>query len=163
VTDGLPALALASEPAEKDIMKRKPRRSGESIFAGGLGKHVLWVGVLIGFICIGTQTYLVNKDVEHWQTMVFTILCFCQLWHVLAIRSDIRSLFRQGLFSNKTLLGAVILTIILQMAIIYIPAMNDFFHTSPLTMMELGAVIAISSITFWAVEIEKAIKRKLVN
>lgn len=159
VTDGLPALALASEPAEKDIMKRKPRKSDESIFAGGLGVHVLWVGILIGFVTIGTQAYLVKNDVGHWQTMVFSILCFCQLWHVLAIRSEIRSLFKQGLFSNKTLLGAVIITILLQLAIVYMPVMNDFFHTAPLTLQEIAIVIAVSSITFWAVEIEKMVKR----
>jgi len=160
VTDGLPALALASEPAEKSLMNRKPRKAGESIFAGGLGLHVLWVGILIGFICIATQSYMIKKDVEHWQTIVFSILCFCQLWHVMAIRSDTRSLFKQGLLSNKVLLGAVVLTIILQLAIIYVPAMNTFFHTTPLTINELIMVFAISSITFIAVEIEKVIKRR---
>jgi Ca2+-transporting ATPase len=160
VTDGLPALALASEPAEKSIMKRRPRKSGESIFAGGIGVHVLWVGILIGFICIGTQGYLINKGVDHWQTIVFSILCFCQLWHVMAIRSDTRSLFRIGVFSNKVLLGAVVLTVILQLAIIYLPFMNQFFHTQPLTMKELLLVIVASSITFWAVEVEKLFKRR---
>ena len=114
VTDGLPALALASEPAERDIMKRKPRPTGESIFAGGLGTHVLWVGILIGFVTIATQQIMIDRAQENWQTMVFTILCFCQLWHVMAIRSEKRSLFKIGLRSNLVLTGAVVLTVMLQ-------------------------------------------------
>jgi P-type Ca2+ transporter type 2C len=159
VTDGLPALALASEPAERDIMKRKPRDTNESIFAGGLGFHILWVGILIGLLSIGVQWYELKINSGHWQTIVFTVLCFCQLWHVLAIRSDNRSLFRQGFFTNKPLLGAVILTVLLQLAVIYIPQLNKFFHTQPLSITELLIAIGISSITFWAVEIEKGIKR----
>lgn len=159
ITDGLPALALATEPAEKDIMKRKPRKTNESIFSGGLGLHVIWVGVLIGLVSIGVQWYEINADDKNWQTIVFTVLCFSQLWHVMAIRSETRSLFSQGLFSNKPLLGAVLLTVILQLIIIYVPQLNSFFHTKPLTWIEILTAIAVSSIAFWAVEIEKWIKR----
>ncbi len=77
----------------------------------------------------------------------------------MAIRSETRSLFSQGLLSNKPLLGAVLLTVILQLAIIYIPQLSSFFHASPLTWIELLTAIGISSIAFWAVEIEKAVKR----
>lgn len=159
VTDGLPALALAAEPAERDIMKRKPRKTDESIFAGGLGWHVVWVGILAGLLSIGVQWYEINIGDKNWQTIVFTVLCFSQLWHVMAIRSDTRSLFSQGLFSNKSLLGAVILTVLLQLMVIYVPGINDFFHTSPLTWKEMLTAIAISSIVFWAVELEKLVKR----
>src|SRR5690606_23969172 len=100
ITDGLPALALAAEPAEKDIMKYPPRKPGESIFANGLGIHIIWVGILIGCISLITQALAIDTGLEHWQTMVFTVLCFSQLWHVMAIRSEKRSLFKLGLFSN---------------------------------------------------------------
>ncbi len=159
VTDGLPALALASEPAERDIMKRQPRPTNESIFAGGLGKHVLWVGILIGFVSLGAQKYFIEMGHDNWQTLVFTILCFCQLWHVLAIRSDTRSLFKIGLGSNRILTGAVILTVLLQLAIIYLPFLNVFFHTAPLTATEILIAFVVSSIPFWAVELEKKVKR----
>lgn len=159
VTDGLPALALAAEPAEKDIMKRKPRKTDESIFSGGLGVHVIWVGVLMGLLSIGIQWYEINQGDKHWQTIVFTTLCFSQLWHVMAIRSETRSLFKLGLFSNKTLLSAVVITVLLQLATIYIPQLNSFFHTAPLTWKEILTAIGVSSISFWAVEIEKMVKR----
>ena len=76
VTDGLPALALAAEKSEKDIMKRPPRKPEESIFAKGLGIHVLWVGIFIGFLTIATQWYAVENTGTHWQTIVFTVFRF---------------------------------------------------------------------------------------
>jgi Ca2+-transporting ATPase len=159
VTDGLPALALAAEGAEKDIMKRPPRKSGESIFAKGLGIHILWVGIFIGVLNLFTQWFAMKSSTSHWQTIVFSVLCFSQLWHVMAIRSETRSLFRMGIMSNKPLLLAVSATILLQIAVIYIPLLNNFFHTQPLTLVELLATAGISSIVFIVVEIEKAIKR----
>jgi Ca2+-transporting ATPase len=160
VTDGLPALALSVEPAEGDVMKRPPRNPKESIFAHGLGYHAIWVGILMGVIVLSIQAWsLANVD-AHWQTMVFTVLCLTQLGHVLAIRSERQSLFKMGLFSNKPLLGAVVLTFLLQMAIIYIPAMNRIFKTEPLTAGELLMAIAASSIVFFAVEVEKWIVRR---
>lgn len=159
ITDGLPALALAAEPAEKDIMKYPPRKPGESIFANGLGIHIIWVGILIGCISLITQALAIDTGLEHWQTMVFTVLCFSQLWHVMAIRSEKRSLFKLGLFSNPALLWAVLGTVALQLAVIYIPFLNEFFHTQPLTTTELLITFGASGIVFIAVEVEKAAKR----
>lgn len=155
VSDGLPGIALAAEPAEKGIMNRPPRPAGESIFAGGLGRHILWVGFLIGAVSIATQALAIGLGDSHWQTMVFTVLSFSQMGHVLAIRSETQSLFRQGLFSNLPLLGAVALTCVLQMATIYIPFLNPVFNTVPLSLYELLAALALSSVAFWAVELEK--------
>ncbi len=161
VTDGLPALALAAEASEKDTMTRPPRHPDESIFAKGLGIHVLWVGIFIGVLTIATQWFAIKASDTHWQTMVFTVLCFCQLWHVMAIRSETRSLFKLGLLSNKSLLFAVLGTVLLQLAVIYIPFLNTFFHTQPLTFTELLIVIAVSALVFVVVEIEKGIKRSV--
>ena len=160
VTDGLPALALSVEPAEGDVMKRPPRHPKESIFAHGLGLHAIWVGILMGVIVLSIQAWSLSSAGAHWQTMVFTVLCLTQLGHVLAIRSERQSLFTMGLFSNKPLLGAVALTFLLQMAVIYIPAMNRIFKTEPLTAGELLIAIAASSIVFFAVEVEKLLVRK---
>ncbi len=160
VTDGLPALALAAEPSEKRIMNIPPRDPKESIFANGLGLHIIWVGILVGLLTVGTQWYEIKTRDEHWQTIVFTVLCLSQLWHVMAIRSHKESLFSQGLGSNIPLLGAVLLTVALQMAVIYVPFMNSFFHTQPLTWQELAVAFGVSSVTFWAVEVEKFFKRR---
>ncbi|MES2429576.1 MAG: cation-translocating P-type ATPase [Bacteroidota bacterium] len=160
VTDGLPALALAAEPAETHNMKQAPRKPNESIFAQGLGIHVLWVGLFIGLLTIATQWFEIANNNSNWQTIVFTILCFSQLWHVIAIRSELDSVFKIGFFSNKPLLFSVIITVLLQVCIIYIPALNVFFHTKPLTAVEFFTAFAVSSVVFVVVEIEKWIKRK---
>lgn len=160
VTDGLPGLALAAEPAEKGIMERPPRHPTESIFAQGLGVHIIWVGLLMGAISLLTQTWFLEVGQAHWQTMVFTVLCLSQMGHVLAIRSERESLFSQGIFSNKPLVGAFILTFVLQMATIYVPQLNVIFKTAPLTFGELAVTLALSTVVFLAVELEKLIKRR---
>jgi Ca2+-transporting ATPase len=160
VTDGLPGLALAVEPAEKGIMGRPPRHPQESIFAGGLVGHILWVGLLMGGVTLATQAWSLRTGHAHWQTMVFTVLCLSQMGHVLAIRSEREALFSQGLFSNKPLTGAFLLTFALQMATIYLPFLQPIFKTEALTLGELALTLALSSLVFFAVEIEKWLKRR---
>ena len=160
ITDGLPGLALASEKPEPDIMHRPPRDPKENIFAGGMAWHILWVGLLMGFVTLGMQWWAINHSDTHWQTMAFTVLCFSQLGHVMAIRSDRRSLFRIGMFSNKPMLLALAITFSLQLMVIYLPFMNEIFRTHPLTLEELAITLAVSSIVFWAVEVEKMFKKK---
>jgi Ca2+-transporting ATPase len=164
VTDGLPGLALASEPHEKNIMQRPPRAPKESIFADGLGVHLIWVGLLMGGASLFTQAWSMGRVTgEHelyWRTMVFTVLCLSQMGHVLAIRSDRQSFFRLGLLSNMPLLGAVALTFALQMATIYVPFLQPVFKTEALSLADLGIALAISTIVFWAVEAEKVFKRR---
>lgn len=160
LTDSLPALALSAEPAEKDIMERPPRNPKESIFSHGLGAHAVWVGVLMAGIVIFVQAWAIRTEHAHWQTMVFTVLSLTQLGHVLAIRSEKESLFKTGVFTNKYLIGAVGLTFILQMATVYVPLLNPIFKTEPLTLPELILTLALSSIIFFAVEIEKLLKRR---
>jgi len=160
MTDGLPALALSVEPAEGGVMKRPPRHPKESIFAHGLGIHAIWVGLLMGGIVLFTQAWSIKTGHGHWQTMVFTVLCLTQLGHVLAIRSEKESLFKIGLFSNKPLLGAVIFSFVSQMLTIYVPSLNPIFKTEPLTFNELMFTLALSSMVFFAVEIEKCYKRR---
>jgi Ca2+-transporting ATPase len=160
MTDGLPALALSVEPAEEGVMKRPPRHPKESIFAHGLGIHAIWVGLLMAGIVLFAQAWSIKTGHAHWQTMVFTVLCLTQLGHVLAIRSEKESLFKMGLFSNKPLLGAVILSFVFQMLTIYVPSLNPIFKTEPLTFNELILTLALSSMVFFAVEIEKWYKRR---
>jgi Ca2+-transporting ATPase len=155
ITDSLPGLALAAEPAERDVMRRPPRPPAESIFARGLGRHVLWVGALMAAIALGVQRWCLESGEAPWQTMVFTVLCLSQLGHVLAIRSERESLFTQGLFTNKPLLGAVGLTVLLQVAVLYVPALNRLFHTEPLGAAAFALALGASAIVFAAVEAEK--------
>lgn len=160
VTDSLPGLALAGERADTRVMQRPPRNPGESIFAQGVGFTSLWVGVLMAAVTLVTQAYYIGQEDSHWQTMVFTVLCFSQMGHALVSRSEDEYIFRLGVFSNRPLVGAIALTFILQIAIIYTPFLNKIFNTAPLTWKELGICLLISTITFHAVELEKFIKRK---
>jgi Ca2+-transporting ATPase len=153
VTDGLPGLALTGEPAARDLMQRPPRRPDESLFAGGLGLHVLWVGLLMGGLALGTQALYL--DTARWQTMVFAVLSFAQLAHVMAIRSERDSVMTLGLLSNAPLAGAVGFTVALQLAVIYVPFLNRLLHTAPLSAVELAAGAGISMVVFLAVEVEK--------
>jgi Ca2+-transporting ATPase len=160
VTDGLPGLALAAEPTEKGIMVRPPRHPRESIFAQGLGTHILWVGLLMGGVTLFTQAWFIKTGHDGWQTMVFTVLCLSQMGHVLAIRSERESLFSQGILTNRPLVGAFLFTFGLQMATIYVPQLNRVFKTTPLTLLELGVTLALSSVVFLSVEVEKFFKRR---
>ncbi|APR93763.1 ATPase [Pandoraea thiooxydans] len=160
VTDGLPGLALAAEPAEQGAMRRPPRAPDESLFAHGLWQHIVWVSLLMSGISLLTQAGAIHLGSAHWQTMTFTVLALSQMGHVLAIRSERISLFQQGLGSNRPLLGAVLLTIALQLLVIYVPVMNTVFKTVPLTLPELLVCLCLSSVVFGFVEIEKWLIRR---
>jgi Ca2+-transporting ATPase len=160
LTDGLPGLALAAEPEEPNIMNRPPRPPDEGIFARGLGVHVVWVGALMAALAIGTQIAALHFGLAGWQTMVISVVTFSQLAHVLAIRSETESLFKQGLLSNRPLLGSVLLTIVLQIAVIYMPILNALFSTQPLRSVELGWAVLCGLVVFVAVETEKWIRRR---
>ena len=160
VTDGPPALALSVEPAERGIMRRPPRPPGESVFARGLGRHVVWVGVLMALVSLATGLWYSQNAPEIWQTMVFTTLTLSQLSHVMAIRSGDESLFRVGLLSNKLLLGAVALTFVLQLLAIYTPLLQQYLETEALPLADLAIAVALSTIIFWAVEVEKWLGRR---
>ncbi|HJV85120.1 MAG TPA: calcium-translocating P-type ATPase, PMCA-type [Noviherbaspirillum sp.] len=160
LTDGLPGLALTAEPAEEGIMQRPPRPPQESVFAHGMWQHIIWVGLTIAAVSLFAQAWALDTGSAHWQTMVFTVLTLSQMAHVLAIRSERQSLFHQGLFSNRPLLGAVLLTFALQMATIYVPFLNPVFSTQPLTAGELALCLALSMIVLVVVEVEKLLLRR---
>lgn len=159
VTDGLPGLALAAEPAEKNIMERPPRHPQENIFTG-MWFQIIWIGLLMGGVSIFSQAWSIKTGNHNWQTIVFTVLCLSQMGNVLALRSEKESVFSQGLFSNKPLFGAIMLTFLLQMATIYVPFLNPIFKTNPLSLNELLFTLGLSSVVFVAAEFEKWIKRK---
>ena len=161
VTDGLPALALASERTERDLMKRPPRPPKESLFADGVGYHIIWVGMLMAGVTLFTQGWAIRQGLEHWQTMVFTVLSVSQLGHVMAVRSDRTFLIKQGVFSNLPLIISVLLTFALQMGVVYLPFFNELFKTQPLSLKELAFCILMALIVFHAVELEKWVRGKI--
>jgi Ca2+-transporting ATPase len=160
VTDGLPALALAAEPEDRNVMHRPPRPPRESLFARGMWQHMVWVGLLIGGLSIFSQAYAIGTGSSHWQTQVFTVLTLSQMAHVLAVRSETDSLFRIGFWSNRPLVGAVALTSALQIAAIYAPPFQRIFKTAALSPGELAMSLGLCTLVFLAVEIEKWLVRR---
>ncbi|MCW8986555.1 MAG: cation transporting ATPase C-terminal domain-containing protein, partial [Gammaproteobacteria bacterium] len=160
VTDGLPGLAFSAEPAEPGIMERPPRPPEENIFAHGMWQHILWVGLFVGGISIASQAWAISREVTYWQTMVFTVLTLSQLFHSFAVRSESASIFKIGLLSNLPMLGAITVTFLLQLAVIYIPFLNDIFHTQPLPLYDLIVCLFLSSLVLLAVEFEKILMRR---
>ncbi len=160
VTDGLPGLAFTAEPAERGVMQRPPRPPKESVFAHGMWQHIIWFGLFVGGITIAAQAWALARGVEYWQTIAFTVLTISQLFHSLAVRSERQSIFTLGLMSNPYMLGAVLLTVALQLMVIYVPALNSVFNTQPLPLFDLGICFVLSSTVLFAVETEKWMIRK---
>ncbi|NET47538.1 MAG: cation-translocating P-type ATPase [Merismopedia sp. SIO2A8] len=169
VTDGVPALALAVEPAEPDVMTRPPHPPDESIFARGLGSYMIRIGIIFGIFTIllmvwaygYTQGDPLNAggDPDRWKTMVFTTLCLAQMGHAIAVRSDTRLTIEMNPFSNPYLLGSVVLTTALQLLLIYVPPLQSFFDTHPLNLLDLSICLGFSSLIFIWVEMEKLFVR----
>ncbi len=160
VTDGLPGLALTVEPAERDTMKRPPYPPKENIFARGMARDVLWIGVLMAVVSLVAGLWAINSGrTETWQTMIFTTLTISQMGNVLAIRSQRDSLFKIGLLSNKSLLGAVLLTLGLQIAVVYLPFLQRIFKTTALPLLDLAVCLGLSLFFFLIVELVKWMQR----
>ncbi len=155
VTDGLPGLALAAERADADVMREAPRPRDESVFAHGLWQHILWVGLLIGGMTLAVQGWGWRGASPRWQTMAFCVLTFAQMGLALAVRSERRSLLSLGLLSNLPLFGAVMLTVLLQLLVVYLPAANAVFKTEPLSATEMLLCAAGGLTVLLAVELNK--------
>jgi Ca2+-transporting ATPase len=159
VTDGLPGLALAAEPAETGAMHRPPRPPEQRIFTRSMLERIFWIGLLIAGLSLASQAWAYHGGSGNWQTMVFTVLTLSQLVNVLMIRSERESIFGWWFFGNRPLLAAVALTLILQLVVIYWPPVQDIFNTAALTAGELAICVLLSSAVLAVAEIEKLIRR----
>ena len=155
LADGLLALALSVEPGERKIMQRRPYKPNESIFGRGVGRDIVWVGLLLGLVLLAVAYGYWSNGRASWQTMVFTTLAFSRIGLAQTMRSERDSLFSIGLLGNKPLLVAVFLTFSLQLAVVYTPFLQNIFQTTPLSSLELTVSLVLSSIVFLAMEIEK--------
>jgi Ca2+-transporting ATPase len=143
-------------------MNRPPWSPDESIFSRGMGWRILWIGILMGLVSLGLGYIYYQENPDGvWQTMVFTTLVLAQMGNALAIRSNTESVFKIGLFSNRTMVIAITATAVLQLALIYVPFLQRFFNTKSLSPRDLVIALAASTVVFFAVEIEKWIRRVL--
>ncbi len=164
VTDGLPALALAVEPAEPNVMNRPPNHPKESIFARGLGMYMIRIGIVLAILSIATMVWAYNYtttnfgnglDADRWKTIVFTTLCLAQMGHAIAIRSNSKLTIELNPFTNLYVWGAVILTSILQLLLVYVAPLRGFFGTHYLPFNELMVCVGVSALMFVWIEMEK--------
>lgn len=160
LADGLLALALSVEPGERKIMQRRPYKPNESIFGRGVGRDIVWLGLLLGSVLLAVAYIYWSNGQTSWQTMVFTTLAFSRMGLAQAMRSERESLFSIGLLGNKPLLGAVFLTFSFQLAVLYVPLLQNIFQTTALSRLELTISLVLSSTVFLAMEIEKWLIRK---
>jgi len=157
VTDGVPAVALGFEEAERDVMNRPPYNPREGIFARGLGWQILVMGLVVGLISVGVGYWFWDGGTgsNAWQTMVFTMLTFCQMAYALCVRKQHQSLFMHSLLSNPVLLLAIGVTLILQLILIYAPFFNTVFRTTPLRLEELGICAVGALVIILITELKK--------
>ncbi|TGH21218.1 MAG: magnesium-transporting ATPase, partial [Aphanocapsa feldmannii 277cI] len=146
------------EPLDPSLMSRLPIAPGESIFARGLGRYILRVGVVFAAMTI-VMMLLAAQASHPWKTMVFTTLCLAQMFHALSCRTELPLLQIKAL-SNPWLLWAVVSTTLLQLCLIYVASLRNFFGTDWLSITELGICFGFSALLFLYLEVEKLLRRR---
>jgi Ca2+-transporting ATPase len=155
LTDGLLGLGMGVENAEADAMKRGPYSPREGVFSRGAGPQTVLAGAMIGALALGLGAWYYFSGRPEWQTMIFTSLAFMQVFQALASRSSKDSLFKLGVMSNPLLAGMALLVVLLQMLVIYVPALSGFFEVVPLNGCDLSIAAAAGVIVFVVMELGK--------
>lgn len=171
VTDSLPALALAFDPANSDIMERKPIKPGKGVFTKGMTWRVFYQGVMIGLLTlaafmIGLATTttpiegltLDESKIEVGQTMAFVTLAFSELVHVFNVRNNKKSVFKTGIFNNMKLIGAVVISALLMLVILLIPGLREIFSIPVLPRENIIELVLLVLAPLAIVEIFKLLK-----
>lgn len=159
LADGLLAMALSVEPAESNVMHRPPYPPNESVFSRGVGRDIVWIGSLMGTVFLLAGYYFWVNGWANWQTMIFSTLAFSRITLALAMRSERDFLVGSGFFANQPMLGVALLTLVLQLAVIYVPWLQEVFETKGLSHQELLISLAISTVGLWIVEGQKLVLR----
>ena len=171
VTDSLPALALAFDPANKGIMERKPSKAGKSVFTKGMTWRVIYQGAMIGLLTlsafsIGLATTkepingltLDESKIEVGQTMAFVTLALSELVHVFNVRDNKNSIFKTGIFNNIKLMGAIIVSALLVFVILAVPQLRTIFSIPVLPTQNIVELICLILAPIVIVEIFKLLK-----
>jgi len=165
VTDGLPAMALGVDQAEKDLMQQKPRPAKENIFARRLGWKIISRGVLIGICTLGAFWLVLRTNPDdpgtlvHAQSVAFATLVLAQLIHVFDCRSS-RSIFHRNLLQNKSLVFAVLSSLILMLVVMYVPSLQPIFKTVPLGFRDWCLVFVAAGIPTFLMGIGSVTRRQ---
>lgn len=167
VTDSLPALALGVEPVEDGVMDLPPRKADESLFAGNFAFQLAWQGILVGFVTLAAYflgEYVLSDPGEAYQaanTMSFATLTLCQLFHAFDVRSDTRSIFEIGVFSNRAMNRAFLIGFLMQAAVLLLPPLRTIFSVVPLRPSEWITVLFLSLFpTFLCEQVKRRLKHR---
>lgn len=160
LTDGLPGIALAAEPAERGVMTRPPHPPEEGLLARGLGLHACWVGALIAAISLSIHALSLDRGLQEAQTLVFLTLGSAQLWHVMAIRSESDSLWTIGPLTNLPLVAAVIGTVGVLVASVTWAPLRGILQTAPLAPGDVALGLFAPAVVFFAAEGEKKLRAR---
>ena len=152
VTDGLPALALGVEPAEDDVMNRPPQAASDSIFGRGMVPFVVVLGLVCSVVSLAVGLLAFRAGDPHWQTLLFTTLILSSTALAVGVRSEKRPFWRVPLLSNPALLVALILTVALQLAAVYVPFLQRVLRTTALPLGDLLLAFAAAAVVLLAVE-----------
>ncbi|RKD31804.1 calcium-translocating P-type ATPase, SERCA-type [Thermohalobacter berrensis] len=161
VTDSFPALALGVDPAEPDIMKRKPRDPKKGIFAEGLGNSIIVHGIIVALVTLLAFNIGRKIDITTGRTMAFTTLAFSQLVHSFNVRAKDESILYVGFFSNKYLIGGVLVSTVLMLGVVFIPFLRNIFKLTLLTVNQWFYIITFSVLPLIIVELYKGIMRRI--
>ncbi len=160
ITDSLPALALGVEKNDEDIMKKMPRSPKESMFAHGLGGRIIFQGIVLAALSLGTFHYgYTHFGLDVGRTMVFAVLGLSQLTHVMNVRSESKSVFGKKLFTNRYLWGAIAISMALQLSVILIPVAHPIFSVTFMNAQQWLIVIGASLAPLVIVEFTKLCQR----
>jgi Ca2+-transporting ATPase len=161
VTDGPPALALGLEPPEKGVMKKQPRSPKEGVFAGGVGKDILIQGAAIGLLSLASYWIALKwgRTLEEAHTMAFVTMAFSQIVHSFNVRSLEQSLFTMGIGTNRSLVAAFVFSMLMQLAVVFVPFLREIFETALLQPSDWGVALGLSLIPLVIAEIGKFLKR----
>jgi len=163
VTDGLPALGLGFDPPDKDIMSRPPRKPDEPIVDRNRAVLMIFQGMFIALCTLTAYFYVLNVEKEgivRARTAAFIVLSVSQLFHALNSRSQMKSIFELGFFSNLKLIWAILVSLMLQLSVIYLPFLQKIFKTQNLTAFDWIMVFALSSLSLWLMEVIKLLNKK---
>jgi P-type Ca2+ transporter type 2C len=160
VTDGILDITIAMEPKEEDVMDYPPRKPNTPI----INRQIMWNTLFVAvFMAIGTLYVFMTSqqagDLAYAQTMAFTTLAMFQVFNSLNVRSSTRSLFQIGLFTNRWLIGAIVVSILLQIMANQVGFMQTALDTAPLSLSDWGLIVGISSTVFVADELRKVYSR----
>jgi P-type Ca2+ transporter type 2C len=158
VTDGLPALALALEPPEPGIMQQKPRPRNESVLSTSTGMIVLVQGLLVGGVTLAAfalANWMHPGDLDRARTIAFCVLVFSELFRAFAARSRRFTCFELGVFTNPYLLGAIVISSLLQVSAIALPFSRPVFQTVAHPLEEWGAVLLLALLPVTVLELGK--------